>query len=188
MRLFSNDNKNLVALYLSAAGTQTPTDGSPSYDPKIYARYFSQSNMLMPDGRSLSSQLVMSRCPCESDLSLFRNYGFGLPTGYRNIPATSIGLQGVSIPGYNVNEAANPPQLLLMIELCPQFYGQITVNNGSELATKVIPMMTVDGQIRHNGNANALFLDGHVAGYSTSQLDYTNTQNKAQLDRWFSLK
>lgn len=187
-RLFSADYKGLIALYVSAAGVQTPTDGTPSFDPKIYARYFSQPNMLLPDGRSVSSQLVMSRCPSESDLSLYRNYGFGRPTGSRSVAATAFGLQGSAISAYNVNEAANPSRLLLMIELAPASYGQVTVDNGGQLATKVVPMATVDGQIRHNGNANAVFLDGHVVSYSSSQLDYSNAVNKAQIDRWFTLQ
>ena len=98
---------------------------------------------------------------------------------------------GKNINGYKISDAAAPAKLLLMIEqstagtqiTVPQTKGDISGG-----MNQVRKNQNTAGFIRHAGIANALFLDGHVAGLSLTETDYSNAESKAKLDRWFQIK
>ena len=120
-----------------------------------------------------------------------RQYSFAVPLNVESKPGIFF---GTSSNGYfyKQSDAAAPAQLLLMIE---QNNGQDLIDPNSQggidgaLKSPRVRRVQLDaGYIRHGGVANALFLDGHVAGLSPTDTDYSNSESKKKLDRWFTLK
>ncbi|MEY4487500.1 MAG: hypothetical protein RIQ79_8 [Verrucomicrobiota bacterium] len=120
-------------------------------------------------------------------------YAFVIPIGASR-PAVAVTILGASVSNfYSITDSSSPAKLLLMIEVkngsspldtktTADIQGQLTGANA------VTSMQTSDGFVRHGGTANALFLDGHVSGLTVSDTDYTNTDSKVSLERYFSLK
>lgn len=143
--------------------------------------------------RSLKPTEAMTQCPngINGGNGNNRQYAFVVPIGVADKNAKLFGLSS-NAPYYKISEASSPAQLLLMIEnnqggtqvvLKPLNLGGIK----TEVEKAVKPLQTNADYIRHGGQAMALFLDGHVAGLSTTDTDYNNSQSKLKLDRWFSL-
>jgi len=191
VRLMANDYKGMV-----------PLSNAIGSDQQIYSAYFSQKTMVNVAGERKSSQEVMSRCPSDPIVDpndpQFRGrcYTFGRPTlgaGIRKLDPVAYGMgASSSLSGYLITEAATPSQLLLMVE-SHSLGGNnaYTVDNpAGSWDEHVKPMQTNTDRrlVRHDGLANALFLDGHVASLTLSQTMYSNPVNRPNMVRWFTLR
>jgi prepilin-type N-terminal cleavage/methylation domain-containing protein/prepilin-type processing-associated H-X9-DG protein len=183
-RLFANEHRGVIALYNNLSDD-------------VYSQYFSQAYMIAPDGSRKKSQEVMSRCPSAISDSADpdfrnRNYAFGRPNGSRTYPNAYFGFAaGSGINGYLQAEAASPSTLVLMVDVQAAGTGMITVNDGNASFSqnvRTVQINTKSDLIRHNGAVNAVFLDGHVETLAVSKTDYSNPENTARMNRWFSLQ
>ena len=187
----ANDYKNNIPLFYQA----------PSgfiFDPYIT----SSKGMMVEDAknnttsRSLKPTEAMTQCPngLNGGNGSNRQYAFVVPIGVSPKSASVFGFGKTDEKYfYRTGDAAAPAQLLLMIEqnqggtqtvIKPENLSGIP----TELTSKVHPVQRSSGQIRHGGIANALFLDGHVAGLNTADTDYDTAESKGKLERWFTLK
>jgi prepilin-type N-terminal cleavage/methylation domain-containing protein/prepilin-type processing-associated H-X9-DG protein len=186
--LAANDYKNKVPLFYK------------NDTVFIYDAYFSAKSMIVDDAtrgtasRDLRPTEAMTQCPngLNGGNGSNRQYAFVVPVG---LAAKDARIFGTFTPNYyyGMGDASSPAKLLLMIEndqggtqvrVQPQSLGDIK----TELNTKVVPVQKTTDRIRHGGIANALFLDGHVAGLNISDTDYDNTESKEKLNQWFTLK
>ncbi len=185
----ANDYRNNIPLFYQDANSGF-----------IFDPYITKGNAMVVEdaknstsSRSLKPTEAMTQCPngLNGGNGSNRQYAFVVPIGVADKDARLFGFFGTQKPYYKISDASSPAQLLLMIEnnlggtqtvLKPQNLGGIK----TEL-DKVRPLQTSADQIRHGGQAMALFLDGHVAGLSVTDTDYTNAQSKLKLDQWFSL-
>ncbi len=188
----ANDYKNNIPLFYQNSGSGF------IFDPYIS----SGKGMMVEDARNntMSRDLrpteAMTQCPngLNGGNGSNRQYAFVVPIGVTSKSAGIFGFHNsVQKDYYRVADAAAPGQLILMIEqnqggtqvvLKPENLSGIQ----AELDSKVRPLQRNSGQIRHGGIANALFLDGHVAGLNLSDTDYGVAASKDKLDRWFTLK
>jgi prepilin-type processing-associated H-X9-DG protein/prepilin-type N-terminal cleavage/methylation domain-containing protein len=193
VRLMANDRKGMV-----------PLSNAIGSDQQIYGDYFGQKTMINVYGESRPSQEVMSRCPNDPIIDKndpqyrARSYTFarptlGVPSGVKSLDPTSYGMNaGSSLSGYSINDATSPSQLVLMVE-SHSLGGNnaYTVDNPSASWDEhVKPMQTnTDPRlVRHNGLANILFLDGHVASYTQGQTNYSSPALRPSMMRWFTLR
>ncbi len=186
--LAANDYKNKVPLFYK-------NDNGFIYDP-----YFSAKSMIVDDAtrgtasRDLRPTEAMTQCPngLSGGNGSNRQYAFAVPIGLATKDARLFGNANPQYY-YGMGDAAAPAKLLLMMEndaggtqvvIRPASAGDIK----TELNTKVVPVQKTADRIRHGGIANALFLDGHVAGLNISDTDYDNTESREKLTQWFTLK
>jgi prepilin-type N-terminal cleavage/methylation domain-containing protein/prepilin-type processing-associated H-X9-DG protein len=99
----------------------------------------------------------------------------------RRCPAQEWDGTGNGPVGY-ANTATNPSQLLLMIDA-----KALNLNGPTDIAAATTPLFSGDDQ-RHRQKINALFGDGHVSSYQASELNASNKNKKAMLERWFTLR
>ncbi len=186
--LCANDYKTNIPLFFNS---------SPfSYDPYIT----SGRAMIVEsekDGlsRNLKPYEAFTVCPTGinggNTIGGTRQYNFAIPVGLAARSAAIFGVGGTQY-SYRASEAASPAQLLLMIEMNNNSPLKPTSLSGiqSEIERdgSVRTIQTKEGYVRHGGLANALFLDGHVRSLSRTELDYSNSNSKPVLERWFTLQ
>ncbi len=211
-RLFANDHKGMVALFLDV-GSAVTEDGS-TYTRRIYEPYFGQKNMVDPTtGAAMSSQEAMARCPEMRYASgnpdyVKRCYGFTRPYDTATSKITAKRMKGSvfgmapstgDIYAYSLNDLQNPSRFVMMFEMAPlgngSDTGRKTVDNPAALEARVRGIQTGAGEsgvvtIRHGGVANALFGDGHVKSLTRGETDYNggDADTKAIIEGWFRLR
>lgn len=126
------------------------------------------------DGKSVMSTQLHRRCPAQK----WDGKGNG-PVGYA---MTRPNPKVPNSPSYNLSTASEPSQLLLMIDA-----NALTLNGPGDIPSAVLPL-TVGSTPRHRKKVNALFGDGHVTAYQSADLNSNTPQEKAMLDRWFTLR
>ncbi len=166
MRYSQENNGNVVWNNWASIGS------ADRYDDK----YLGDSNVLM-EGKLVMPTQYYRRCPAQS----WDGTGNG-PVGYaftRPDPKVS------NVNTFNLRTAARPSQLLLMIDA-----NGLKLNGYVDLATFVKPICENQDKslIRHSGNVNALFGDGHVATFSWKDLDGDPKEEQTMLTTWFTLQ
>jgi len=189
--LLANDYKGHVALfYKSDASTTTFI-----YDPYLNRGKLMVDNVSAGGNtRELLPTEAMTQCPNglkggSTTTGQDRQYAFVIPKGLTK--RTSGTLQKTNADYYFLmNEAASPAKLAFMVESAES--GTSAVIEGddisTQLSTNVRKTQTTEGWIRHGGVAHVLFLDGHVAGLSTTDTNYSDTTSKRNWDQWTKLK
>ena len=167
----------------------------------IYDPYISKNSMKVEDAknnaesRNLKPTEAMTQCPngLNGGNGGNRQYAFVVPVGLTEKDARVFGFFGTKKYYYRVSEASAPAQLLLMIE--QNMGGTQTLINPKttagiqkEMDDKVRPVQIHKEQTRHGGIANAVYLDGHVGSLTVSDTNYSNSESRDKLERWFTLK
>ena len=181
---FAAENKDFVALDLSPG-------------KNIYGKYFNLKGITVDNQKGdggtqfLNNAQLMVTCPNGrgSGISTTLQYNFAIPVDQGNKTIKiSKDSETYDIKAYKVSAAASPAKLLLIIEqgsgntmIAPTSYSEIPT-----AMSHVIKIQNNQDAMRHNGTANALFLDGHVAGLNRTDTNYT--LSKDTLERWFTLK
>ncbi|MFV0337976.1 MAG: prepilin-type N-terminal cleavage/methylation domain-containing protein [Chthoniobacterales bacterium] len=108
--------------------------------------------------------------------------GGNAPVGYAFVrPSQQIKKGYYYTPGenYNIRKAAHPSQLLWMIDCT-----SMNISSPDHIKKNMLPLCTGVEEnedkrtIRHRGQVNALFADGHVSSYGAASLDLENAEAK----------
>lgn len=111
------------------------------------------------------------------------------PTGYAmNRPQMLNGSTYVTVPSaYNLRQCRSPSTMLFLIDAASS--PNSTVASPADLTTLVKPIClpTPANTVRHGGQVNALFADGHVSSYTWAAIDQDTPEETAMVTSWFRL-
>lgn len=150
---------------------------SISNDARFYETYLggdrTSASATMGGKSVLPTQLYRS-CPAQKwDGTGNGPVGYAMTRPNPKIPSSS---------SYNLSTASDPSQLLMMIDSTA-----LTLTGPDDLSTAVLPLCA-DSTSRHGKKVNALFGDGHVSSHQAADLNSSNPQTKAMINRWFTLR
>ncbi len=189
-------------MVICGASWNSVGSGTAGVDTKFYEKYLNPGGEKSYVNPATSTAILATQyfraCPVQKWKSTTSptGYGFARPqelnasgTGYTGITTTLDGSTNTNLLVYNIRRAETPSQLLQLMDTeDPSDTSQArSLTSAAGLATYVKPICTQSSIMRHGGQVNALFADGHVASYRWADMDQDNDAEKAMVTKWFQL-
>jgi prepilin-type N-terminal cleavage/methylation domain-containing protein/prepilin-type processing-associated H-X9-DG protein len=155
----------------------TSISGTANY----YQPYFGTANVTI-NGATRATEEYFRWCP-----SMKWSGTGNTPANYAFVqPSTNTGgtYTPVTTPTFNLRQAQTPANLLLMVEA-----NKLNISLATDFATMIKPLCDGSGGqvIRHSGNINILFGDGHVSSYAWKDIDQDTPEEQNMVASWFHL-
>jgi len=200
---FANDHDGMV---LCGGSWNSVGGGTAGVDTKFYEQYLNPAGTKTfanpATSKAIQATEYFRACPVQKWQAATSptGYGFARPrepntagTGYTGIKTTLDGSNdgNGNLLAFNIRRAATPSQLLQLMETeDPSSPGTAkSLTSATDLAKYVKPICIKSPplELRHGGQVNALFADGHVASYQWADIDQDNDAEKAMVAKWFQL-
>jgi prepilin-type processing-associated H-X9-DG protein/prepilin-type N-terminal cleavage/methylation domain-containing protein len=182
---------NLRQWAVAVRGYSTDNDGSVVWDGWVstsgsdscYHPYFGANGITL-DGKSILPEEYFRWCHA---VQWNASGGAIAPVCYAMAqPSIQSGGSYILSSGstYNIRQALTPSSLLLITEA-----RTLNITGPKDFEAQIKPICLGNGgeKVRHSGNANMLFADGHVGTYPWSAIDQDTDEERTMVESWFHL-